>query len=1055
MIKDRNAGRQTRLCALLCVLVMMFTLFSVPAYAAGKSYIKLKTGSVALRGTAGTDGEKLATLQQGWVMEKTGTVTGSDGKLWVAVSGYTPSDLNNIRSGFVRSDYVADITEAEAEAWYESKLGPKRTAAPKTYSDWGECKGDGVKLRSEADQSSAVLCQLQRGAEFYILNVPSDRENGWYRVQYQEYTGYISAAYVNRLTVEEAVSRGLIDAPTPTPSPAPGQMRGYIRFTHGTVALRKQPGLSSDVLYSVSTGTEASWFSKTDYKVDGYYWYECEVKGMRGWVAASLVEEIGADEPTPVPTAVKTPTLTPRATATPVPTDAPVTGKYLKVKTGNVSLRAKAGISAKKLDTLKINEIMPWFTKTAQKIDGHYWYEVDHNGTRGWVAADYVTEVNATPAPTATVRPTATPKPTDAPVPTATPAPTDTPVYEKYLKLKTGNVSLRAKAGTSGKKLDTLKINEIVPWFTKTAVKIDGYYWYEVEHNGIRGWVAADYVTEIHDVTPAPVTATPVITPRPTDAPVTVVGYVALTGSAVYVRAANSKESASVVSLKKNTVLELIGDPVADADGTKNVWYPVRTPDGKTGYVRSDVSYQLSEWQAEQYRKTGILCTPTPAPTAVPSGYSNYVRVKVSKCNARASASTGSASLGTAVNGQVFEFTQTQDVGNYTWYKVKLPSSFTSSTGWIRADMVSRMTWDEYSEWRKQHPDPTPSPVPTVTPHPDFDPEQMSDLGLSLVNNATIRSGASVKSQSISKVVNVDSKVIVLGKYQADEEKPKLIWFEVQYENTTGWMRSDVLRVLTKREKLAYTQSGNPDLPPEASYTLLKQNDSGEAVLELQKELCRQGYLAESECDGTYRGTTASAVENYQRDHRLTVDGIAGEETQHSLFNTVPVGTYKHSTADPDLQPVEKADWFSVVQYVWERNEIAIVTDVETGCSFRARRWAGGQHADVEPYSAADTAVMCHIYKVADSQEILEKNLYQRRALWVTIDGRTFAASMYGVPHNYPEGDTIPDNDFSGQFCIHFLNSKTHGTTASPAHVDKDHQDKIQYAYDHSISGKK
>ena len=34
-------------------------------------------------------------------------------------------------------------TEAEAEAWYESKLGPKRTAAPKTYSDWGECGGGG------------------------------------------------------------------------------------------------------------------------------------------------------------------------------------------------------------------------------------------------------------------------------------------------------------------------------------------------------------------------------------------------------------------------------------------------------------------------------------------------------------------------------------------------------------------------------------------------------------------------------------------------------------------------------------------------------------------------------------------------------------------------------------------------------------------------------------------------------------------------------------------------------------------------------------------------
>jgi hypothetical protein len=66
--------------------------------------------------------------------------------------------------------------------------------------------------------------------------------------------------------------------------------------------------------------------------------------------------------------------------------------------------------------------------------------------------------------------------------------------------------------------------------------------------------------------------------------------------------------------------------------------------------------------------------------------------------------------------------------------------------------------------------------------------------------------------------------------------------------------------------------------------------------------------------------------------------------------------------------------------------------------------------------------------------------------LWVTIGGRTFAASLYGVPHNYPAGDTIPDNDFSGQFCVHFVNSKIH----SSGKVDAEHQAAIQYAYDHA-----
>ena len=96
----------------------------------------------------------------------------------------------------------------------------------------------------------------------------------------------------------------------------------------------------------------------------------------------------------------------------------------------------------------------------------------------------------------------------------------------------------------------------------------------------------------------------------------------------------------------------------------------------------------------------------------------------------------------------------------------------------------------------------------------------------------------------------------------------------------------------------------------------------------------------------------------------------------------------------------------------------------------------------VEPLTAADTAIMCRIYGVETSQDIAEQNLYQRRPLWVTISGRTLAASMYGVPHN-PGGDTLPDNDYTGQFCVHFVDSRKHNTNE----VDKDHQAAINYAY--------
>ncbi|TMV45670.1 hypothetical protein FE783_28725 [Paenibacillus mesophilus] len=101
------------------------------------------------------------------------------------------------------------------------------------------------------------------------------------------------------------------------------------------------------------------------------------------------------------------------------------------------------------------------------------------------------------------------------------------------------------------------------------------------------------------------------------------------------------------------------------------------------------------------------------------------------------------------------------------------------------------------------------------------------------------------------------------------------------------------------------------------------------------------------------------------------------------------------------------------------------VFDLETGLSFQAQRRAGSHHADVQPLTRADTAVMKQIYG--------GKWSWKRRAILVLSDDRPIAASMHGMPHG---GDGIPDNGFSGHFCIHFLGSSTHRS----GQVDLAHQ---------------
>jgi hypothetical protein len=101
------------------------------------------------------------------------------------------------------------------------------------------------------------------------------------------------------------------------------------------------------------------------------------------------------------------------------------------------------------------------------------------------------------------------------------------------------------------------------------------------------------------------------------------------------------------------------------------------------------------------------------------------------------------------------------------------------------------------------------------------------------------------------------------------------------------------------------------------------------------------------------------------------------------------------------------------------------VIDLETGLRFQGQRRAGSSHADVQPLTKSDSETMKKIYG--------GKWSWSRRAILVQSNGRSFAASMNGMPHG---GDGIPDNDFKGHFCIHFIGSTTH----SKNNVDLGHQ---------------
>ena len=236
------------------------------------------------------------------------------------------------------------------------------------------------------------------------------------------------------------------------------------------------------------------------------------------------------------------------------------------------------------------------------------------------------------------------------------------------------------------------------------------------------------------------------------------------------------------------------------------------------------------------------------------------------------------------------------------------------------------------------------------------------------------------------------------------------------------------------------------------SSAVLKIGIEGSGVIALQKDLKELGFF-NGDCTGYYGELTTVAVKKLQAKYGYTQDGIAGKNTfalvDKLLGRTSGSVSRGISREDNYLMP-----WFGGVDKIFTRGKVATVYDINTGLSFQVKRTYGTNHADVEAISADDTSTLKRIYGGSWS--------WSRRAIIVTVDGRSFAASMNGMPHagldryaknvwlksrsgGYGRGsnyDTVKGNGMDGHICIHFYNSRTHGTNR----VDSKHQAMVKKA---------
>ena len=275
-----------------------------------------------------------------------------------------------------------------------------------------------------------------------------------------------------------------------------------------------------------------------------------------------------------------------------------------------------------------------------------------------------------------------------------------------------------------------------------------------------------------------------------------------------------------------------------------------------------------------------------------------------------------------------------------------------------------------------------------------------------------------------SAVKDLQTKLKKLGFYNAyvdgsygDTTVAAVKAFQKKYNLTAdGVAGSETLKKLDSAYKNADSNTSTDD-------DSLRKGATGTAVKTLQTNLKKLGFYT-AYVDGSFGATTESAVKAFQKKYGLTSDGVAGSATLKKIESVV-------ASASSGKITTERLDWFNGGKYVIPNGAVFQIKDVSTGLIFSARRQSGGNHMDAEPLTAEDTAILKKINGGTFS--------WRRRAVLVKYNGHVYAASIYSEPHGT---NTILDNNFDGQFCLHFYGSKTHGTDR----VDADHQKCVEQA---------
>ena len=205
-----------------------------------------------------------------------------------------------------------------------------------------------------------------------------------------------------------------------------------------------------------------------------------------------------------------------------------------------------------------------------------------------------------------------------------------------------------------------------------------------------------------------------------------------------------------------------------------------------------------------------------------------------------------------------------------------------------------------------------------------------------------------------------------------------------------------------------------------ADSAVVKQGDTGSDVYAIQRRLNELGYL-NYRPTGKFSDMTAQAVRQFQQINDIAPDGQVGRSTMQAIFSD----TAKRNVINPEFKRIVGIPYsgevtekgalsaWETVDAIFRVGTKAQITDYNSGQTFGVTRVGGARCAQVVPETEEDYTVY---------SEVFRGETWEHRPVLVTINGVSYAASLFGQPTGTRAHNA---SGMLGYTILYFNNSRT------------------------------